>query len=465
MTRRHVRIALVLAVLVLAAVVLGLGRLRPPQVPQPGEGAIRDADLAAAVEAAVGSVRSNSADAKAWAALAMTYDANELPALASRCYAKALELDPGRPVWWYGLGVTLERQDRYDDAVAALQKADALSPRYAPLHCSASTWALTRGRLEDAEQAARRAISSSRGSVGGFIALGRVQLERGSDAEAAALFRKALAEWPSEWGDAAYARFLLGTALQRSGRQADAAPYLAGANAESQRLPDPWRDEVEAYHAGLPAHVRRARAAAEAGRFAEAIAQFRELRRKHPDNVPVAVDLSSVLVLDRRHDEAIAVLREVVASNAGAPEPAAQLVSVLSAARRHADAVQEADRAVSAHPASAMLRAARGAALLESGDAERALADFVEETRLAPASAAAHTSVGAAQLRLRRIDEAQTAFEEARRRDARHTDAIAGLARDDKATADARLAEIAGAQAAPGGLVERARVLRSKLGE
>jgi tetratricopeptide (TPR) repeat protein len=407
-SRWRVRISLVVAVLVSVVVIVGVSRLRPADVPEPAEGTVRDPDIAAAVAEAVATVRSHTSDANAWATLAMTYDANELPALA-------------------------------------------------------------RGRLKEAKEAAMRALGSPRGAPGALIALGRVQLERGKDADAVDSFRKAVAVWPPEWGDAAYARFLLGTALQRVGRDAEAAPYLASALVEPPRLPDPWRDEVEAYRAGLTAHVRRARVAAEAGRFAESIQQFQDLRRSHPDDVPVAADLASVLVLDSQYGEAIAVLREVVASHPGSPEPAAQLVSVLSAARRWEEAVREADRAVAAHPASAVVRAARGAAFLAAGDVEKALADFVEQTRLAPASAAAQTSVGAAQLRLRRIDEAEAAFEQARRRDARHPDAVAGLAlvalaRGDKTAADQRLAEIARAQAAPGGLVEQARAERAKLG-
>src|SRR5215831_3259627 len=220
-TARRLVILLVAAGLVAFVVDRAIRRASSgAEAPAPAVGRVADPDVAAAIDKAIADARASPRSANAWAALAMTYDANELSDLAETCYREAVRLSPGEPSWWYDLAVVLEREDKFDDASVALGRAAALDSSYPPLHYSAAVWALARGRLDDSEVAANRTLETSRGAAGGYIAVGRVHLERGRDAEAAKAFQRALETWPKDWGDPAYPKFLLGTALSRLGRSA-----------------------------------------------------------------------------------------------------------------------------------------------------------------------------------------------------------------------------------------------------
>jgi len=468
--RRRAPTAIV-AVLAVCAVAAGAWfvaeRLKATDVPTPSPGSIDDPYVAGAVDSALAAVRAAPADADAWANLAMTYDANWFPALASPCFAKAIELRPGVAAWWYDFAFVLEREDRYDEAVAALAQASRLAPDEPQISVSATTWALARGRFDDAEVSARRAMDVSGGSTAACIALGRVLLERGRDQDAAATLSRAVASWPKEWGEPAYPRFLLGTALARLGRAAEAAPMLANGAVDPPLLPDPWREAVRERGDGLIVRLHRADRLVESGRVNEAIAQFEELHRRRPDSLPVANDLASAYVVAGRADEAIALLRETAAKHPRAVEPGTRLVKALWDAGRRDEALREADAVVSKFPGSIEALWARGDALLDSGRAADALADFEAIARFAPNDAWSRASCGVAQLARSRTDLAKIAFEDALHRDSAQPTAIAGmavvaLARGDVAGADAWLAKIEHVPSGAARLVAEARAARAK---
>jgi len=458
----------VVAVVVAAAAVASwqfVARSRGPDVPRPSRESITDPFLAEAVDAAVAAARAAPGDADAWAALAMTYDANEFAAYGEQCYRKAVALRPDVARWWYDLAVVLEREDRFDDAATALFRAAELDPSYPPLHYSATLWALSRGRLDDAEVAAQRTMTTSHGATGAFIALGRVQLERGRDDDAAKSLTRALETWPKAWGEPTYVRFLLGTALARLGRADAAAPLLANGAADPRTLPDPWRDEVLARQDGFVARLSRAARLVEANRLPDAVAALEELRRRRPDSVAVATDLGAVYAMSSRIDEAVALLARTTAEHPDSADAAARLVETLWKAGRKQDALREADAAVARIPGSAMAHASRGGALLDAGRADEAVAEFEAVLRLAPTDAAARASIGAARLAQSRPEPAVAAFADALARDAAQPTAVAGMAlveldRGDVAAADAWLAKIASLRSDGVRLVAEARQAR-----
>jgi tetratricopeptide (TPR) repeat protein len=442
---------------------------RGPEVPAPPGSSVPDEALAAALSADADRVRAAPDDPIAWAALAMRYDANSFDDLAIDCYRRAVAGKADEPKWWYGLAFVLERGDRYDDAVAAAAQALRLAPDYPPLHRSLALWALARGRLDDAESAARQALVVSDGGAGAWIALGRVQLERGDDGAAAQAFGEALRRWPPDWGSAAYAHFLHGNALRRLGRAEEAARELAAGRGAVPQLPDPWRAEVMTLREGFEARLDRAHRLVMSDRFTEAERELVALRAVRPSHEQVLMELGTVYLLTSRWKDAVTALEDCVRAHPASLDPRLQLARGLWATGRRDEALLQAQAAVEANPASADAYEARGMFRLRAARAEDALADFDTAARLDPGSASARAFAGAASLVLERLDAAAAAFEDAIRIDPAQTTAVAGLAiiavkRGDLPRADALLAGIAHLpdEAAP--LVTEARQDRAAVG-
>ena len=469
---RVARTRIVLGVCAAAALVVAVRfvvlRADPPEIPVPSKGVIDDPDIAAAVDAAVAAVRAAPGDADAWAELAMTYDANVIPSAAAACYRRAVELRPGAAEWWYGLAAVLEREDHSDDADAALRRAAELAPDYAPLRVSAALWALTRGRADAAETEAQRAMTVSGGSADALVALGRVQLELGRDEDAAKTLARAVEAWPKAWGDAAYPRFLLGTALSRLGRKDEALPMLANGVVQPPQFPDPWRDAVGRRRLGVPTELAKIARFVEANRLKEALASAEALHGRRPDSVAAANSLGYVYLLASRADDAVAVLSAAAQAHPDASDTAARLVSALWIARREGEAMRAADAAVARFPQSFEVLSARGELLMNSDRAEAALADFSAAARFAPADAGPRASAGAALLQLGRDGPALASFEDALSRNSSQATAIAGMAilaarHGDAAAADRWLAKIAGVPPQAARLVGEARAARAAM--
>ena len=453
----------------LAALLALASCARGPDVPVPPESSVADPALAEALRADADRVRAAPDDPVAWAALAMRYDANSFDDFAVTCYRRALAGKPDEPKWNYGLAFVLERMQRYDEAVAAAERALRVAPEYPPLHRSLSFWALARGRLDAAETFAKQALVVSDGGAGAWIALGRVQMERGADEAAAASFGEAVRRWPPDWGPAAYAHFLHGNALSRAGRTEEAARALAKGRGAAPHLPDPWRGEVMALREGFDSRLDRAHRLVMADRFAEAESALAALRRERPSHVQVLTELGTVYLLTSRWSEAIGALEECVRAHPTALDPRLQLARGLWAAGRRDEAVRHAQTAVETNPASADAYESRGMFRLRQSRPGEALADFETAARLDPTSASAPAFAGAANLVLDRIDAAVVAFEAATRIDAAQTTAVAGLAivavqRGDLARADTLLATIAHLPEHAAPLVAEARQTRAAAG-
>jgi Flp pilus assembly protein TadD len=73
---------------------------------------------------------------------------------AERLYREAMRLSPKKVDWPVGLGLTLERQARFEEALAAYRKAAELSPGEAE-YANPIRVLIAEGKLEDAETSTR----------------------------------------------------------------------------------------------------------------------------------------------------------------------------------------------------------------------------------------------------------------------------------------------------------------------
>ncbi len=313
--RRSVAAALVLLALATAVAAgvwwlgRGSGQPGPPEIALDGA----DPEVTAAVTAARGRVLTEPKSAAAWGALGEVLLANQFPAEADACLARAEVLDAAEPRWPYLRAWELLPRDR-DAAIEAFRRA------------------VERSREDDAYGAAAR------------LRLAESLLTVGANEEAGALFRRVLDNDPSNVR-ARFGRGMVASALDDSKaavadlsrctdspftqkkalselaalaqRRADAAAaeqFTRRASGEPKDMdwPDPYLWENAQLAVGRHNRFIEGEQLQRAGRLPEAAAQFRDLIKDYPDDAPAHVKLG--MALDQLGDYAAAesVLRSAV---------------------------------------------------------------------------------------------------------------------------------------------------------
>jgi tetratricopeptide (TPR) repeat protein/tRNA A-37 threonylcarbamoyl transferase component Bud32 len=273
-------------------------------------------------------------------------------------YRAAVQLDPGPPMYLFGLGSILMQ---------------------------------TR-RLGEAEAIFREGIRRWPNSEGGYLSLGNVLRHQGRTAEAEAAFREAIRLKP----DYALTHANLGSLLQSKGRLAEAE----AAYREAQRL-DPAYAQYHIDLGGLFLQSNRA---------AEAEAEYREAIRLKPDLIGGHLSLGSMLRQQGRLAEAEAEYREAVRHKPDLATAHTQLGSLLRTQGRLTEAEAEYRTVIHLEPASAEYRFNLGTLLAQSSRLPEAEAEYREVIRLKPDHAAAHHTLVDVLARSGRWDGAASAL-------------------------------------------------------
>lgn len=229
--------------------------------------------------------------AEAYGTLGQIYHAYSLTVPAAECYANAARLAPKDFRWPYLLGKIYEREGDARRAVAHLDAARALRPDYLPAHVSLGNLYTQLNRLEEAEANFRRALQISDANPAALYGLGQAALSRRSYAEAAAHFEKALRGAP----EADRLHYALAMAYRGLKETEKAQAHLARSGSVGVRASDPLLDGLQDLIRGARLHLIRGRAALEARRFAEAVAEFRKAVSAEPASVPAHFNLGAAL--------------------------------------------------------------------------------------------------------------------------------------------------------------------------
>ncbi len=392
--RRSTR-AVLAGVLALSAIGVWVWRLSAPAPPAPPTTADLDQldpEVAGRIQLASAQVSAARTDAARWVNLGKLYEANELYPAARECYQQALALRDVEPRWWYRLAITCVTLGDLDAAIAAMQRATALTD-YAPVHWRLGLWLLERGDDEAAEQALRRATQNDPNDATAWLALARFHLQRAEYRPALVLLER-LAGHPGR--NTAYAHQLLGVAYRGQGRTEDAdAAFRRGQGSEAD-WGDPWQDEFHQHGEGFGLRMRQAAALAGRGQFRGSIALLEQMQEQKPKDANLVNNLAIVYRESGRLDESIRVLKEVLATT---PDFYPSHFNLAVAYLRRADQVDgdaaaalreraagHLDRALEVNPSYAPAHAVRGDLLLEYERYHEALASFREASRCDPKS-------------------------------------------------------------------------------
>ncbi len=132
---------------------------------------------------------------------------------AAACYHKATELDPTKPAAWAGLGMLYKHAGQLAPAGDCLRRAIQLYDA-APLHFELGNVCQMQGRLDEAIECYRRALTLQGDFAAAACNLGNALREQGQSEEAVEQLQRAVAMRP----DLAAAQSNLGAALQDLGR-------------------------------------------------------------------------------------------------------------------------------------------------------------------------------------------------------------------------------------------------------
>ena len=407
------RIALRLA---LGAALLASGCSKPVEpapaaaVSVPSDFDAMDPRVAALVRKTVGQARAAGPGqtAELRAKLAMTYQANGLEDLAADTWRQALDLDGGRARWWYHLARAEKSLGRVEAALEALDRALTLEPGYAPAHARRGFWRLEDGALDDADAAFARAIKRDPASIVARIGHAIVLLARGEHGTSLETLGALRPEAP----DDPYVRFLLGTALRRSGDRNRAVVELAaGAGSRlSWKGRDRWALEVQPFWTGYRASFAKAQALIGARRPAKAIEILRGLVGERPDDAASVSLLHSALMSAGRVEEAVAAIERGLERNPDHFALHLNLAVAFEQQGRLPLALRHTRRAIELNPTLAAAHVQLGRELIMANEFDQANTALERAIAADPANLEAYRLLGTAHLNAQRVDAALPVF-------------------------------------------------------
>ncbi len=309
---------------------------------------------------------------------------------------------------------------------------------------AAATAALAAGDEDRAASLYRACLGADPDDETALNDLGALTARRGSHGEAIALFERLLALNPGH----AEAWLNLALSLGDEKRHADAAAAARKAIALAPRNPNAHAalGHVLGLTADLagaaaacasalalvpdfaPAHMRRARILRQMGNTEESLASCDALIRSKPDDVTGYAERGLTLAAAGRRGEAEAMFREVLERQPGHAEALVGLCRSLLESHDADGAVAQLDRGLLHNPSVARLHMLRGLLNQKRGRMADAQADLRRAIEIDPSDATAYLNMGAFLSKTDRFIEAILFLEHAARLDPTLVDCYGQLA-------------------------------------
>ncbi|MEA2600314.1 MAG: hypothetical protein QOF89_1306 [Acidobacteriota bacterium] len=348
------------------------------------------------------------AGAAAYGDLGQVYLAYGFNDAATDCFREAAAMDARDWRWPYLLGAAQQAAGRLDEAVTAFGQALGLAPDSTAGYVHLGEIRLLQGRLDEAEAALRKALVPATAAASHSL-LGQVALARRDFRAAAEHLEAALAAVP----EASRLHVPLAMAYRGLGDRARAEEQLGKAGAVGLRAPDPLLDGVAALRVGERVAMMRGRVAAQAGRYQDAIQEFRRALAARPESVEARVNLGSVLALTGDRTGAMDSLREALRLDPANATAHFNLGSLLADGGSPEEARPHLEAAVAARPEDAEARRLLAKILRDAGRLPAALEHYRRAVELAPGDEAARLGEAETLVRLGRYAEARTRLDEA----------------------------------------------------
>jgi len=330
-----------------------------------------DADLAELLHDTLSKAKSLPNSGAIRGQLAMTYDVNGFPDAALATYKQAEKLDPGTFAWPYFQAMLLAKRNESENAIAAMQRAISLDPKYVPAWLLKGTWFIDLGRLGDAKNAYEEAARLGAGSPA-IAGTARVLLLERHPAEAAKLL-----EPLSDAMQHPHLYRMLGTAYRALGRTDDARiAFARGRRDEALRWRDPIQSQKVDYIGGFGGRLIHAENALKAGAYDDALALLETLREIRPDDPALLSHLSLAYLRTGDPEKA---LRTILEGFELYPEYYYFHVNVAGLYREQRkidDALRHLKRAIEINPNQAEGHEQLGRMLMQQGQYDEALASL-----------------------------------------------------------------------------------------
>lgn len=201
-------------------------------------------------------------------------------------YYQALSLKPDLCEAWNNLGNALHAQGKLEEAISSFQQALAINPEYAEAYSNLGISLQAQGKLNDAIDCYEQALSRRDDSAETWFNLGTAWMEQGRLDDAIACYQNAI----HLRGDYIKAYCNMGVAFKQQNKLDDALDCYRTAHAIAP-------DNVDAlFNTGVIYGLKR--------QFKPAEEWYRKTLAIDPDYVAAHVNLSSILLDQKRLDEA-----------------------------------------------------------------------------------------------------------------------------------------------------------------
>lgn len=280
------------------------------------------------------------------------YQAYSLNAPAKECYLNASRLAPKDFRWFYLLGKLYERDGNAQEAINSYSTARQLRPDYFPVFVNLGNIYLQLNRLDEAEANLKRALEINENIAAAQYGLGQAALSKRSYSDAARYLEKALSLAP----EANRLHYALAMAYRGLGKMDQAQSQLALSGTVGVRVSDPLVDGLQDLIKGARLHLIRGRTALEAGRFADAVDQFRQAVAAQPENITARFNLGAALTQTGDLPGAVAQFEETLRLDPRHANAHYNLGLLLAQTNQHEEAIRHLRLAVEVEPNDAHAR-------------------------------------------------------------------------------------------------------------
>ena len=202
------------------------------------------------------------------------------------CYRKTLQFEPRIAEIHFNLGAALAHLGNTSEAIASYQRAIQLNPNLAVAHYNLGLALQIQVKLDEAITSYRKAISLEPGFFEAYGSMGTALQAQGKLEEAIAAYRKSLAIQPDP-----LTHFNLATALRDSGKLDEAIVSYKNALAMNPDYSDAYNNLGETLR--------------DQGNMEEAVRNYHNALAANPDNTAASFNIAQFLYDAGRYDEAI----------------------------------------------------------------------------------------------------------------------------------------------------------------